>query len=112
LPAYNFGTLADDKAALNTFYIQETRESEDAKVGTIDGLGRDANYQGVPKDGEYELKPGEYLLINYTDSKTDDAGNETKSIINKVYPENATDKVVIRANFNLIDSKLYNNNHS
>jgi hypothetical protein len=111
LPAYKFGVVASNKEVLNNFYIQVTREITTAE-GTTDGLGRDANYTGVPKDGEYELKSGEYLLINYTDSKTDEAGNEKKSIINKVYPEKSTDKVIIRANFNLIDSTLHHNNHS
>lgn len=108
LPAYKFGTVADNKESLENFFVQETREEDDPAVGTADGLGRDANYAGVPKDGEYQLKPGEYLLINYTDSKTDEAGNETKNVINKEYSEGT----IIRANFNLVDSSLYSNNHS
>ena len=112
LPAYKFGVVASNREALDNFYVQVTRAEEDSDVGTKDGLGRDANYIGVPKDGEYELKSGEYLLINYTDSKTDETGTERKSVINKIYPEKSTDTVVIRANFSLIDSLLHHNNHS
>ena len=113
LPAYSFGNLSSDKAALNNFYVQVTHDpdSEDVKtykIYTADGLGQDASYVGVPKDGEYQLKTGEYLLINYTDSKTDEAGVERKTVINKVYSEGD----VIRANFELIDSALYHNSHS
>ena len=107
LPAYKFGTVSSNKEALSNFYVQVTRGA-DATEGTADGLGRNADYEGVPKDGEYELKPGEFLLINYTDSSTDASGAEKKSVVNKVYE--AGD--VIRANFNLIDSTLYHNNHS
>jgi hypothetical protein len=88
--------------------VQSTRTEDDPKEGTADGLGRDADYVGVPKDGEYQLNSGEYLLINYTDSKTDESGVEKKTVINKDYK--AGD--IIRANFNLIDSALYHNNHS
>ena len=112
LPAYNFGTIADDKAALNNFYIQVTHAEDSDEVKkkevTTDGLGQDASYTGVPKDGEYCLKTGEYLLINYTDSKTDESGAEQKTVVNKVYTEGD----IIRANFNLIDSALYHTNHS
>ena len=112
LPAYNFGNLSDDRAALDTFYIQVTSEETDPKDPNkkiyLDGLGQDASYTGVPKDGEYCLKTGEYLLINYTDSKTDESGTEQKTVVNKVYTEGD----IIRANFILIDSALYHNNHS
>ena len=107
LPAYKFGTVASNIEALTNFYVQVTRAA-DSKEGTADGLGRDADYEGVPKGGEYELKPGEYLLINYTDSSTDASGAEKKSVVNKIYE--AGD--IIRVNFNLIDSALYHNNHS
>ena len=112
LPAYNFGNLSSDRDALNNFYVQVTHDPDSVDVKdkkyTADGLGQDATYKGVPKDGEYQLATGEYLLINYTDSKTDDTGVEQKTVINKVYSEGD----IIRANFELIDSALYHNNHS
>ena len=108
LPAYKFGAVASNKEALENFYVQDTRATDDPAIGTADGLGQDADYKGVPKDGEYKLKTGEYLLINYTDSKTDEAGVERKAVVNKVYSEGD----IIRANFELIDSALYRNNHS
>lgn len=113
LPAYKFGAVSSNKEALNNFYVQATREADSSALGTADGLGRDAQYQGLPKDGEYQLKNGEYLLINYTDSQKDDSGAERKTVINKVYDvdENGNG-IIIRANFDLIDSALYHNNHS
>ena len=108
LPAYKFGAVSSNKEVLENFYVQETRAEDDPAIGTADGLGRDASYVGVPKDGEYQLKTGEYLLINYTESKTDETGVERKTVINKVYSEGD----VIRANFELIDSALYHNSHS
>ena len=108
LPAYKFGAVASNKEVLENFYAQDTREADDQSEGTADGLGKDANYTGVPKDGEYRLQTGEYLLLNYTDSQTDESGTERKSVINKVYSEGD----IIRANFELIDSTLYHNNHS
>ena len=109
LPAYKFGAVASNNEVLDGFFIQETRENDESDVGTADGLGKDARYAGVPKDGEYELQAGEYLLINYTNSKTDETTNtEIKSVVNQIHPAGT----VIRANFNLIDSALYHNNHS
>jgi hypothetical protein len=108
LPAYKFGVVASNNEALEKFYVQETRAADDPAIGTADGLGQDADYSGVPKDGEYKLKTGEYLLINYTDSKTDESGVERKTVVNKVYSEGD----IIRANFELIDSALHHNNHS
>jgi hypothetical protein len=61
------------------------------------------------KNAEYQLKKGEYLLINYTDSKTtDDSNQEQKQVINTVYKEGD----IIKANFPIVDSDLYHSNHS
>ena len=65
-------------------------------------------YAGIPKDGEYQLRDNDKLYINYT--KTNDDDNETKTVINKVY--SASDNVVIRANFELMDSATYHGSHS
>ena len=115
-PAYKFGISNTNGAAnseiLSKFFIQVTHDNNDSLVVannvTADGLGRDADYQGVPINGEYQLKSNEYLLINYTDSKTDESGAEQKSVVNLEYLAGT----VIRANFNLIDSDRYNVNHS
>lgn len=111
-PAYKFGTYINTSTTLSNFYVQVTYSQEDLNVKanavTTDGFGIDATYSGVPKDGEYQLKGGEYLLINYTDSKTDSSGAETKSVINLEYGEGT----IIKANFSLIDSEKYHENHS
>jgi hypothetical protein len=116
LPAYKFNNVASNADALTQFYVQVTHaiNSDEVKnkAATADGLGKDALYQGVPKDGEYQLKDKEYLLINYTDSKTDDSGNEIKTVVNKIYYQGCPEGDIIRANFKLIDSSLYHNNHS
>lgn len=112
LPAYKFDNVSSNKEALEKAYVQDTRKEDDPKVGTADGFGKDASYQGVPKDGEYQLQEGEYLLLNYTDSKTGEDGVERKSVVNKAYYKGSTEGDVIRANFELIDSSLYHNNHS
>ncbi len=76
---------------------------------TYDGLGRDMKYNEVMKNAEYQLKKGEYLLINYTDSKTtDDSNQEQKQVINTAYKEGD----IIKANFPIVDSDLYHSNHS
>jgi hypothetical protein len=111
-PAYNFDSYTNTSDMLDKRYVQVTYSPEDPLVTshavTANGLGMDATYTGVPKDGEYQLKNGEYLLINYTDSKTDDAGTETKSVVNLEYSAGT----IIRANFNLIDSTKYSVNHT
>jgi hypothetical protein len=92
--------------------VQRTFEATDPLVEndlvTANGLGRSANYKTISKDSEYQLQNGEYLLINYTDSKTDSSGVERKSVINKYYGEGD----IIRPNFDIVDSLLYHNNHS
>ena len=76
---------------------------------TYDGLGRDLKYNEVMKNAEYQLKKGEYLLINYTDSKTtDDSNQEQKQVVNTIYKEGD----IIKANFPIVDSDLYHSNHS
>ena len=112
LPTYKFNTeLSNDKYLTKT-YVQRTFEATDPLVEndlvTANGLGRSANYKTISKDSEYQLQNGEYLLINYTDSKTDSSGVECKSVINKYYGEGD----IIRPNFDIVDSLLYHNNHS
>ena len=81
----------------------------DAPEGyTKDGLGRDPDGSDISKDAAYQLQENEYLLINYTNSKTDESGNETKSTINKCYKCGD----IIQPNFGIVDSLLYHKNHS
>ena len=85
------------------------KDKDQAEWYTYDGLGRDLKYNEVMKNAEYQLKKGEYLLINYTDSKTsEDSNQEQKQVINKVYEEGT----IIKANFPIIDSDIYHSNHS
>ncbi len=97
---------------LDIYYVQETHSTneEDYKSGrcTTDGLGVNADYPTVGIDSEYQLSSGEYLLINYTDSTTDSAGNEQKTVINKYYGEGT----IIKPNFAITDSELYHKNHT
>lgn len=74
----------------------------------MNGLGRDAVFIGVKKDCDYALKQGEYLLINYTNSTTDSAGNSVKSVVNEILGE----KTIIKPNFDLCDSSVYSGSHS
>lgn len=89
----------------------ETVEPGDIDVPegcTKDGLGRDSDGSDISKDAAYQLKDNEYLLINYTKSKTDESGNETKSVVNECYKAGA----IIQPNFGIVDSTLYHKNHS
>jgi hypothetical protein len=110
--ATKFGDHSTNNDCLSNFYVQQTHAPDSSevksKLATIDGLGTDANYSTLSKDSEYQLKETEYLLINYTDSKTDESGTEHKSVVNKYYGPGT----IIRPNFALMDSSLYHNNHS
>ena len=87
----------------------ETINDENIDVAyTQDGLGRNADYTSLKIGEERELKTGEYLLINYTNTKTDEGGNEKKTVVNEIYK----DGDIIKPNFALMDSSLYHKNHS
>lgn len=73
---------------------------------TQNGLGRSIDYIGIPANSEYQLQAGEKLLINYTQSSTDDTDQST--IYNEVYEAGT----IIRPNFALVDSANYNQTHS
>ena len=102
-------------SSIKDYYIPILHESTvepgdlDAPEGyTKDGLGRDPDGSDISKDAAYQLQENEYLLINYTNSKTDESGNETKSTINKCYKCGD----IIQPNFGIVDSLLYHKNHS
>lgn len=77
-------------------YVQNTSEESDNNYG----LGINGSYEGITADQEYKLDEGEYLLINYTSTSTDDSGTESSTVVNKVYKTG----ICIRPNFKLIDS--------
>lgn len=97
------------KTDIDFYYVQQTWTSTDEqRTHTANGLGETGSLNGVPKNGEYQLQGTDVLYINYT--KTSDDDTETKTIVNKKYTAN--DNVVIRANFELLDSDLYHGSHS
>ena len=104
LPAYTHSNL---NKPLNNYYVQQTHPATDTEF-TVDGLGKDATFVGIAKDSEYQLSSTEYILFNWTDSQKDESGNETKTVMNKVYGPGT----IIKPNFDLTDSELYKNNHS
>jgi hypothetical protein len=95
---------------LDRYYVQQTHadEVENNTGYTYDGLGRGGDYTHITKDAEYQLGANEFLLINYTNSSTDNNGTETKTVVNEYYGPGT----IIKPNFKLTDSELYNKNHS
>ena len=99
---------------IKDYYIPKLHEStvepnDDVPEGyTADGLGRDPEGSDISKDAAYQLQDNEYLLVNYTNAKTDESGNETKSVINKCYKCGD----IIQPNFGIVDSLLYHKTHS
>ncbi len=98
---------AADQDYATMLYVQDTHAEDDDRY-TPHGLGRDASGSSITKDAEYQLQSNEFLLINYTNSKTDESGAETKSVINKYWGPGT----IIKPNFGIISSELYHNNHS
>lgn len=92
---------------LDRYYIQETHAGETADH-TKDGLGKNGDFQNIPKDAEYQLGTKDFLLINYTNSNTDSSGQETKTVVNEYYGPGT----IIKPNFKLTDSVLYNKTHT
>lgn len=72
------------------------------------GLGQDAVLAKIYANQEYELQTGEYLLINYTSSSTDDSGSESSTVVNKIYKKGT----MIRPSFDLSDSVTVHTNQS
>ena len=96
---------------IDEYFVPELHTKEEAEAGlvTIDGLGRSLELNEVLKNAEYQLKDGEYLLINYTETKTsEDSSQEIKQVINKYYGKGT----IIKANFALIDSDIYASSHT
>lgn len=93
---------------LHNSTVEPGTEVTEPEGYTADGLGRDPEGSDISKDAAYQLQENEYLLINYTNSKTDESGNETKSVINKCYKCGD----IIQPNFGIVDSLLYHKTHS
>lgn len=107
--AYTHASLS--RPLLN-YFVQQTHAANSEEVqnkkATQDGKGQGDTYPSIKKGEDYELGKDEYLLINYTDSTTDDDSSDRKTIINKYYGEGT----IICPNFELVDSELYHNNHT
>ena len=65
---------------------------------TMDGLGTDAHCSGIKANTEYQLRAGEYILINYSTSEGREDGTTVSK--NLVIPAGT----VVKANFELVDS--------
>jgi hypothetical protein len=94
---------------LDRYYVQQTHKHDpEATDWTADGFGKNGDFKNIQKDAEYQLGTNEYLLINYTNSNTDSSGQETKTVVNEYYGPGT----IIKPNFKLTDSELYNKNHT
>ena len=95
-------------SGLKTIEDESQKAAANAKDWhTIDGLGQNAVPFNLTKNIEYELGEKEYLLINYTQSKSDNS--DQKEEIYKVYRQGH----IIKPNFELSDSEdWYKSNHS
>lgn len=92
------------------WYNSETPATESAQATasaaqwhTVDGLGQDAVPFELSKGIEYELKPNEYLLINYIKSKAEDS--DQKEEVYKTYGPGH----IIKPNFTISDSNDWHN---
>lgn len=82
---------------LSSYYVQNAHQLNSTWV---DGLGKYANITSIEKNCDYELKDGEYLLINYTESSNSADTASEKIIKNIIYSKGT----IIRPNFELKDS--------
>lgn len=86
-----------------TNYFVQRKHTNQHPAGDANNyfLGVDAVLGGIKKNAEYELKTGEFLLINYTKSETDtESSSSTEQIINEYYGPGT----IIKPNFALKDS--------
>jgi len=84
---YNSSTRLQSSVNLSDYYVCLER-------------GSDAVAVKLSSKEEFELKPGQYLLINYTESSSDD---DDEQIVSNVYYGPGT---IIKANFAICDSAL------
>ena len=91
-----------DEAVVDTTEVGEAKNWH-----TKNGLGQDAQPFELPKNGEYELRDGEYFLVNWTQSK--DSNSDEKEEHWKTYSKGH----IIKPNFMLSDSEDWHKaNHS
>lgn len=97
-------TLNAEVSSYSCMYVQNVEDGADNDFG----LGVDADCGGIAQNEEYLLKSGEYLLINYTNTTTDDSGTETSAVVNKTYSAGA----IIKPNFEVADSATVHSNEN
>lgn len=83
---------------IETLYIPRLWADE-TTTHTKDGLGADAQSNGIKANTEYQLRDGEYILINYSTSEGREDG--TTVIKNVVIPAGS----IVKANCELVDSE-------
>lgn len=93
---------------LRKLYVQDINTSDSTKsLDYASGLGKDGVAASIPANSDYQLKDGEYLYINYTQSSTSgnsDGTNADKEIeVSTFFGPGA----IIRPNFALPDSEKY-----
>ena len=103
----NYGIKPFDNYYIQAVHAELSTTGDPETWHTKDGLGQNAVPITLTKDGEYQLKPGEYLLINYTSSTSTEGS--AKTVINKCYK--GDDGIIIRPNFDLADSASYRTLH-
>lgn len=85
--------------------IPENSDARDtatvAQYHTADGLGRNHQNVGIKANEDYQLKEGEYIYFNWTQS-SNDTGTEVKTQENKA----CVPGDIIRPNFELVSSEL------
>ena len=95
---------------------ENTNTAAASEWHTADGLGRnDNNTPGLTKGVEYQLKAGEYLLINYSKSAEN---SDEKISVDEYYTgpitegDITTKGAIIKPNFDLQDSSFWKRTHS
>ena len=88
----------------STYFVPHTWDSDLIDEGQpenwhlANGLGQDADINGIEANSEYQLKAGEYILFNYTHAASTEG--EEKTVVNDCYKTGD----IIKANFDLKDS--------
>ena len=95
---YQEATIYKTGDSANNLYVQ-------LDTADKDGLGKDATSKEISANEDYQLKPGEYLLFNYTKSNNaDGTGTDQKVVVNEKYLGN--DGIIIKPNVALKDSQV------
>lgn len=108
VPGYLIDSNRVKYSKVGSLSVSDTPINILTKYYVSNNLGETIELQGLPANADYTLKSGEYLLVNYTNSTTDDSGSENETVINKYYGPGT----IIQPNFNLVDSTLYQGTHS